>query len=83
MSFWGGPLKPYAANRFTFTDFISTEQYAKHTKEITDRLLFNASTDVIGNMTRMQASVYIFSEKELKELLTSVKQGAKLNLPTR
>lgn len=70
MSFWGDPLKDYANNRYVFSDYVNKEHFSE---EVRKRFTYHASDQMFEHYKNMKATIYVFSEEELKELLNSRK----------
>jgi hypothetical protein len=69
-NFWENPLKPYEANKVTARDWVRAEHYQE---KVIKRFKYNAAKDIFENYIQMDTEVYVFSEKELRKLLTDVK----------
>lgn len=67
-NFWENPLKKFEKNKITFTDHVQKEH---HQQRITERFKYSSSDQLYDQYRQMQAEIYVFSEKELKDLLNS------------
>lgn len=69
-NFWENPLKPFEANKVTARDYVRAEHYQD---KVIERFKYNVSKDIIEGYMTMDVEVYVFSEKELRKLLTDAK----------
>lgn len=69
-NFWDNPLKPYEGNKIVMKDWVNKEHYQAMIRE---RFKYSASEKLYDSYMQMEVEVYVFSEKELRSLLTARK----------
>jgi len=70
VSFWSNPLKPYEGNKIVLKDWVNKEHYQEMIRE---RFKYTASEKLYDSYMQMETEIYVFSEKELRRLLTARK----------
>lgn len=63
------PLKKFEKNKIVYKDFVNPEMYEVNPEFFQKKVAVKVGESCFQKMLEMEASVYVFSEDELKELL--------------
>lgn len=63
------PLKKFEKNKIVYKDFVNPEIYKVNPEFFQKKVSVKVGESCFQKMLELEASVYVFSEDELKELL--------------
>ena len=63
------PLKKFEKNKIVYKDFVNPEMYEVNPEFFQKKVAVKVVESCFQKMLELEASVYVFSEDELKELL--------------